>query len=199
MPNVGAALRQLGYQVHLVALVGEDWLGKLCVQLLQPLGNQPGIRSAPEQITSYSIVLAPAEPDRSFIHCAGADAVFVSADVRDEDMTDAIWLHFGYPPVMPAISANGGRELANLFLRAKCRGLRTSLDLCSIDESAAKVDWETVLSNCAKSVTLFAPSIEELRVALRRPSRPTGDIGDVQTLARHLLGMGFALVAIKLE
>jgi sugar/nucleoside kinase (ribokinase family) len=99
---------------------------------------------------------------------------------------------------MPAIAADGGKELAELLCRAKERGLRTSLDFCSINDAAASRDWRTVLSNCARAVTVFAPSIEELRTALRQPPRDAGDIGDVRLLADTLFSMGFSVVAIKL-
>jgi sugar/nucleoside kinase (ribokinase family) len=196
--NVGSALWRLGCSVRLIGLVGDDRLGEIATQLLQPLGNQPGIRIAPGQTTSYSIVIAPEGHDRAFLHCPGANAVFTSADVRDQDLEGAGWFHFGYPPVMPAIAANSGRELARLLCRAKERGLRTSLDFCSISGAAAATDWRTVLGNCAQAVTVFAPSIEELRTALRQPPRDAGDIGDVRSLADTLFGMGFSVVAIKL-
>lgn len=196
--NVGSALWRLGCPVRLIALVGNDRLGEIATELLQPLGNQPGIRIAPGQMTSYSIVIAPEGYDRAFLHCPGANAVFTSADVRDEDLEGAAWLHFGYPPVMPAIAADGGRELAELLCRAKERGLRTSLDFCSLNDAAASTDWRTVLGNCAWAVTVFAPSIEELRTALRQPPRDAGDIGDVRSLAGTLFSMGFSIVAIKL-
>jgi sugar/nucleoside kinase (ribokinase family) len=196
--NVGSALWRLGCPVRLIGLVGDDRLGEIAIDLLHPLGSQPGIRVAPGQSTSYSIVIAPKGSDRAFLHCPGANAIFTSADVRDEDLKDSSWLHFGYPPVMPAIAADGGRELANLFHRAKERGLRTSLDFCTISDTAASTDWRTVLRNCAPAVTVFTPSIEELRSALRQPPRETGDIDDVRSLASTLFGMGFSIVAIKL-
>jgi sugar/nucleoside kinase (ribokinase family) len=183
--------------VRLVGLMGNDWLGEIAIQLLRPLGGQPGIRVVEGESTSYSVVLAPQDCDRAFLHCPGANAIFTSADVRDEDLDGVAWLHFGYPPLMPAMAADGGKELASLFRRAEGRGLRTSLDFCSITGAAAVTDWAAVLRNCARSVTVLAPSIEELRAALRQPSRP-GDIGDVQALAKTLFAMGFAIVVIKL-
>ncbi len=196
--NAGSALWRLGCPVRLVALVGDDRLGEIAIDLLRAMGNQPGIRIVPGQTTSYSIVVAPKDFDRTFLHCAGANTVFTSKDVLDEDLQGAAWVHFGYPPIMPAISANGGKELAAILYRAKASGLRTSLDFCTIGPTAAAIDWQTVLRNCARLVTVFAPSIEELRVALREPPRPEGDIADVRSLARSLISMGFVIVAIKL-
>ncbi len=195
---MGLALWRLGCPVRLVALVGDDRLGEIVIDCLRALGNQPGVRIVPGQTTSYSVVVAPKDCDRAFLHCAGANTVFISKDVRDEDLHGAGWFHFGYPPLLPAISADGGKELAIVFQRAKASGLRTSLDFCTIGSAAAEIDWRTVLQNCARSVTLFAPSIEELRVALREPPRPDGDIADVRSLAQTLIAMRFAIVAIKL-
>jgi len=196
--NVGSALWRLGCPARLIGLVGDDRLGKIAIQLLQPLGDQSRIRIARGQTTSYSIVIAPEGFDRAFLLSPGANAAFLSADVRDEDLKDSCWLHFGYPPAMPAISAGGGRELADLFHRAKERGLRTSLDFCSISDMAAATDWRIVLRNCAPAVTVFTPSIEELRTALRQPPRGAGDIDDVRSLAGMLFSMGFSILAIKL-
>jgi len=165
---------------------------------LQPLGKQPGIRIAAGQSTSYSVVIAPQSGDRAFLHCTGANVVFTSSDVRDEEMDGAAWLHCGYPPILPAMAADGGAELVQLFSRARQKELRTSLDFCSIAGAAALVDWEKVLSNCAPHVTVFAPSIDELRVALRQPEREAGGIDDVRTLAKRLLEIGFPIVLIKL-
>jgi sugar/nucleoside kinase (ribokinase family) len=184
--------------VRLVALVGNDRLGEIAIDWLRTLGNQPGVRIVPGQTTSYSIVVAPKDCDRAFLHCAGANTVFTSKDIRDEDLQGAAWLHFGYPPLLPAISADGGKELAAVFRRAKASGLRTSLDFCTIGSAAAATDWRAVLRDCARSVTVFAPSIEELRVALGEPTKPDGDIDDVRSLAQTLIAMGFAIVTIKL-
>ena len=197
--NVGSALWRLGCPVRLVALVGNDFLSEVCFGLLRPLSEQPGIRKAPGENTSYSIVIAPPGLDRAFLHCTGVNAVFKSADVRDEDLDGCRWLHFGYPPVMPAMADEDGRELADLYRRASLRGLRTSLDFCSIGTSAAKaVNWKALLGNCAQHVMLFAPSAEELCDALEEPQLPAGDVAGVRCLAAMLLNMGFTLVAIKL-
>lgn len=196
--NVGSALWRLGCTVRLVGLVGNDRLGEIVIQLLRPLGDQPGIRAAAGETTSYSMVIAPQDCDRAFLHCPGANAIFTSVDVRDEDLAGAEWFHFGYPPLMTAMCADGGKELTSLFRRAQERGLRTSLDFSSITGAAASTDWPTVLHNCAGSVTVFAPSMEELRAALGQPLRLAGDVEDVPSLAKTLLAMGFAIVVIKL-
>ena len=67
-----------------------------------------------------------------------------------------------------------------------------------MDPFASRLDWEAVLRNCSRSVTVFAPSIDELRVALKRPARPEQGIEDASLLAHKLLEIGFPIVAIKL-
>lgn len=196
--NVGAALSRLGFPVRMAGLVGDDRLGAIALQLLQPLGEQPGIRVAPGQSTSYSVVIAPHNSDRAFLHCIGANLIFTSSNVRDEDMEGASWLHCGYPPILPKLTADGGEGMVSLFSRARQKGLRTSLDLCSIGGVAALVDWETVLSSCASHITVFAPSIDELRTAMRQPAKEEVELDEVRSLAGRLVDMGFTIVLIKL-
>ena len=196
--NVGFALSRLGFEVRLAGLIGDDWTGELLSRLLLPLGEQSGVRIAPKRITSYSVVLTTQGRDRAFLHCSGPNEIFTSADVRDQDLAGAGWLHFGYPPLMPAIAAQDGKELTNLLGRARSRGLRTSLDFCSMDSATEFTNWPAVLRNCAELVTVFAPSIEELRIALRFPTKEAGNLSDVRTLAHRLIDMGFAVVVIKL-
>jgi hypothetical protein len=105
------------------------------------------------QATSYSIVIAPESCDRAFLHCAGTNAGFTSMHVRDQSLDGAIWLHFGYPPLMPAVADNGGKERASLFCRARAHGLRTLLDFCSISPDSASIDLREVLRNRVKFVT----------------------------------------------
>jgi hypothetical protein len=100
-------------------------------------------------------VIAPESCDRAFLHCAGTNAGFTSMHVRDQSLDGATWLHFGYPPLMPAVADNGGKERASLFCRARAHGLQTSLDFCSISPDSASIDWREVLRNRVKFVTVL--------------------------------------------
>ena len=67
------------------------------------------IVSDPE-VTSYTIVISPPGHDRSFLHCPGANETFTAADVPYEQLAGVRLFHFGYPPLMPRMYADGGER-----------------------------------------------------------------------------------------
>ena len=199
VPNVGLALMKLGESVRMVAAIGDDPLAGLLAAALLPAGDQPSLRFIAGAPTSYSIVIAQTEADRFFIHCLGANEVFTSSSVSDEDLAFGEWLHFGYPPLMPAMCESDGEELAQLFSRASLRGLQTSLDFCSIDSTAnTSVNWANLFAKCGPNVMLFAPGIDEIRVALGHSVPCHDDLTVLSQISDRLLSYGFAVVALKL-
>jgi len=199
VPNVGLALMRLGELVRLVGNMGDDAVADLLCDALSTAGEQSSLRRIPGAATSYSIVIAQREMDRLFIHCSGANQTFTSDAVGDDILHSAHWLHFGYPPLMPAMCENDGKELDRLFSRACHHGLRTSLDFCAIDPSTKyDVRWNRVLSRCAANVTVFAPGLGEISFALNLPYDPDAWWSSISDVACHLLSCGFAIVVLKL-
>ena len=162
--NTGLALHKLGVRTRLVARVGDDLFGREVRRLYDAAGADHALATV-DGPTSYTIVVSPPGGDRRFLHCPGANADFTDADVPDEAICGARVLHFGYPPVMPAMCEGDGAPLARLFDRARAAGLRTSLDLCGVDPNgwAGGVDWPAFLKNVLPRVDVFLPSRDELR------------------------------------
>jgi sugar/nucleoside kinase (ribokinase family) len=160
--NVGNALNRLNIPVILVALIGTDCMGKDIQNLLGSMASNLIIN--PEITTSYSIVFDPPGFDRMFFHYPGGNRFFVSEHVSDENLHAASHLHFGYPTLMPAMAANEGEQLVQLFTRAKQAGLTTSLDLTVPDPEGelAEVDWKVVLKRTLPFVDDFIPSQADL-------------------------------------
>jgi sugar/nucleoside kinase (ribokinase family) len=210
--NTGLALHRLGVRVRLTGKVGADLFGRAVLEALlthdQRLADD--IVVAEGEDTSYTIVINPPGFDRSFLHCAGVNRTFCADDVRPERLAGSRVFHFGYPPLMPAMYADGGAELRRVFARVHEAGPATSLDLCAFDpdSAAAKVDWSGVLATALPHVDLFAPSIEEVLFILDRPAHDRLRAGVSLTalvdrarlaeLGDMLFGMGAAVVAIKL-
>ena len=208
--NTGLALKILGNDVMLMGKVGADAFGAMIQNMLAKYGAS-GLVTDPDSATSYSVVLAMPGIDRIFLHDPGANDTFVSADIPDSALEKADLLHFGYPPLMKRMYENDGRELADLFRRAKEHGLATSLDFAAIDpgSDAGKADWEAVLRRVLPSVDFFVPSFEELCFMLDRPlyeqlSAQGEDMTEGLDVARHcpplaerLLEMGCRFVLIK--
>ena len=210
--NTGLALHRLGVHVRLTGKVGADLFGRAVLEALlthdERLADDIVVTEGED--TSYTIVINPPGFDRSFLHCAGANRTFCADDVRPELLAGSRVFHFGYPPLMPAMYADGGVQLGRLFARVHETGPATSLDLCAFDpdSEAAKADWRDVLATALPHVDLFAPSIDEVLFILDRPAHDQlcggvslealVDRARLAELSDMLIGMGAAVVAIKL-
>ena len=98
-----------------------------------------------------------------FLHCPGTNNTFGVADVDFGLVKQARLFHLGYPPLMEMLYRNDGRELAEIFRRAKGLGVTTSLDMALPDENApaGQVDWKPIHAATLPCVDLFMPSAEE--------------------------------------
>ena len=212
--NTGLALHRLGLPVRLAAKVGEDAFGRAILDIFRAAGAATdGVVVDPAVATSYSVVLSPAGYDRIFLHCPGANDLFGASDLRPESLAGAGLLHFGYPPLMRRMYADGGDELRALLMRAKSAGVATSLDLALPDPQspAGRADWLSILGRTLPQVDVFEPSLDEIVFMLdRRRSEsmrlqtargvPLGGLSEpeVREVADTLIGMGAAIVLIKL-
>jgi sugar/nucleoside kinase (ribokinase family) len=216
VPNTGLALHRLGIPTRLMAKVGADFFGRAVRELVAEAapGLEEGVRIDPGVSTAYTIIFSAPEMDRIFLGHAGASNSYGAEDI-DYDRVGKVGLfHFGYPPVMKRIYENGGRELREVFRRAKAAGSRgkplTSLDMAMPDPLAegGRADWRMILERCLPEVDIFLPSFEELMFALHRSEyealHTAGEILDAATpellhrLSDELLEMGVRLAVIKL-
>lgn len=213
--NTGLALHRLGVATRLAAKIGADPLGNIVREIVD--GIDPslagGLVEDPAVSTSYSVILSAPGIDRIFLHCPAANDAFTAADVDVSLLEKARLMHFGYPPVMKQMYANGGSELVELYRRAKQTGVTTSLDMTFPDPEAdgGRADWPVILRAVLPYVDVFLPSFEELFFMLHRDEyerlRSEQAEGDVLLgatpellgrLADELLDMGVRIVAIKL-
>jgi sugar/nucleoside kinase (ribokinase family) len=191
--NVGISLHRLGAEVKLVGKVGNDPFGRLVQDVVGAYGLGSGLVIDAFGDTSYTIVVSPPGHDRTFIHCPGANDTFTAADVPDSALNGASHLHFGYPPLMAAMSTNGGIELVSLFQRARTLGLTTSLDMSLPDplSNQGRINWENLLANVLPYVDLFMPSEDELAFMLPKVGN------EVPLLAAHCISLGAGSVIVK--
>ena len=207
--NTGLALKLLGNDVVLMGKIGTDAFGSMVKSILNSYGSG-GIIEDAESVTSYSVVLAVPGCDRMFLHDPGANDSFSEADIPDAALEGASLFHFGYPPLMRRMYADGGRELSAMFRRVKAHGIATSLDLAAVDplSPAGKADWKGILRSTLPLVDFFEPSFEEICWMLDRERYQRlnhgGDITDnldlkaeAMPLAEELIAMGCRVVLIK--
>lgn len=212
--NTGLVLSKLGVATGLMGKIGEDLFGQAVRQIVAGYG--PGLTDGmvidPAATTSYSVVLSAPGVDRIFLHHAGANDTFGAGDVRYELLERARLFHFGYPPIMGLMYADGGVQLTEIMRRARATGVTTSLDTCAVDPAApaGRADWRAILTAVLPHVDIFLPSFEEIIFMLRRPQHDAltashgGDLLAAATpelladLADELLALGAGIVGLKL-
>ncbi len=162
--NTGLAMKILGADVRLMGKVGTDEIGEMICNILKRYDADRDMIRGEKEPSSYSVVLAIPGIDRIFLHCPGANDSYDASDIPDEALKEADLFHFGYPPLMKRMYEEDGRELIELFKRAKEQGCATSLDLAAVDpeSDAGKADWKRILKSVIPYVDFFVPSIEEL-------------------------------------
>jgi sugar/nucleoside kinase (ribokinase family) len=199
--NTGLALHRLGLPVRLVGKVGEDPLGAALLQVLRGVAPHlaDGMIVAAGESSSYTVVMNLPGQDRAFLHHPGANDTFQPGDLEARHLEGARWFHFGYPPLMRAMRGGGGAALEALFRMAKEAGLSTSLDMAYVDPAsdAAQCDWRALLRRTLPLVDVFMPSLDEIGFMLGAAPQP-GEPESIRAIARELLEMGAAIVALKL-
>lgn len=208
--NTGLAMHFFGADVTLLGKVGNDRFGELVRSAVQSYGAKEKIKSDDQCATSYTVVIAPPDVDRTFLHCPGANDAFSEQDITSEDLAGIDLLHFGYPPLMKRMFQQDGVELLRIMKKAHENGVITSLDLAAVDPSAeaGKAGWKGILEKVLPFVDLFVPSFEELCFMLRRERyeelvKKGGDlcllttVAELQSMAEEALAMGASCVMLK--
>lgn len=214
--NTGIGLTILGMNVELNGKVGDDGLATSLLELLSKRGLDKAMVQVPGEQTSYTVVLAPPNIDRMFLHCPGANKTFGPDDLNMEMIGRAKVFHLGYPPLMKNLYANDGENLAEIYRRVKTAypNIITSMDMSLPDPASesGQVNWAKVLEKTLPYLDFYLPSAEETMFMLERdrflelrdsargknielldliPAR------DIERLAAKVLDMGPKVVNIK--
>lgn len=184
--NTGLALRKLDVSTRLIAKIGADAFGRVIAESTTP---DDCLIVDPTDSSSYTVVISRPGQDRTFMHCPGANDRFNPSEISDFHLAGAAVLHFGYPPLMRSIYADGGHSLAHLFRRARQLGIITSLDMSlpDPDSDAGKVNWFDFLTNVLPFTDCFCPSFDEISYMLP----------DAQQVQDASLSLGAGLVMTK--
>jgi sugar/nucleoside kinase (ribokinase family) len=213
--NTGLALHRLGLSVRLMGKVGKDLFGDTILSVLRSYGDglERDMIVSPDEGTSYTVVISPPGVDRIFLHSTGTNDTFAAADVRMEAVAQSRLFHFGYPPLMRRMFADGGRELASMLEAVKRLGPTVTLDMArpDPDSPAGRTDWRELLKRTLPHVDVFFPSYEELyfmldpegfqRASAEYPgsdliARATPEL--LEWMSSTLLDWGAASVVLKL-
>ena len=196
--NTGLALHRLGLPTTLAGKVGEDLFGSKVLQILRSHSDAlaDGMLTSPGEATSYTIVISPANTDRSFLHCPGANNTLTPEDLNLSSHAGAALFHFGYPPLMKAFFEDGGERARGMFRAARDAGMITSLDMAlpDPDSPGGRVDWGAWLDRVLPEVDIFLPSIDEACFMLGVENNADACEG----VGTELLAKGAAIVLLKL-
>ena len=207
VPNTGGALNRFGLNVCLMGKVGDDVLGQGILEQMQANGmNTDGMIIEQGAASSYTIVLNMPGIDRIPLHYPGPNDTFCADDIDYNIVANARHFHFGYPPLMRGMFADGGEQLSEIFRRVKELGVTTSLDMARPDPDAesGKADWRAILQKVLPFVDLFTPSIDELLYMLDRKKFEAFEASkeltraDLDALGAELTAMGAKSIFMKL-
>lgn len=210
--NVGITLTRLGIDTVLNGKTGDDAFGDIIRNILTQYAEIGSVRTATGETSSYTIVLSPPGVDRILFHNAGVNDTFTAQDVDYEACKDATLFHFGYPPLMRGLYADGGENLSFMFSKIKANGLITSLDMAfpGTTGEASEIDWRKLLKRVLPFVDLFCPSFEEamfmlqpveywrmLNAGMYEDFVDQADGPLLERIANSLLDMGTSMVLLK--
>ncbi len=166
--NTGITMDILGARVSFMAKVGDDFVGEAILNFLKNKASAEGIKIVKGESSSYTIVMAPKDTDRIFLHNPGTNNSFCYDDIDFDIVQNAKLFHLGYPPLMKRLYENGGEELRRIYERVNGLGVMTSLDFALPDPNSpsGKVDWNKILKKVLPYVDIFLPSVEEAQFIL---------------------------------
>ena len=199
--NTGRCLHRLGIRTRLVGKIGDDAVGDMILRSIRE--DDPRLADdmivAPGENSPCTIVLSPPGSDRSFITHPGTSHTFSVDDMPFDLLHQVRLFHFGYPPYMKQMYRDEGAELAELYRRAKEKGVITALDMAYPEANgpSGRVNWRRVLERTLPYVDLFLPSLDELLFMLRRDLPASFPDRIVSEAAAELFDMGASIIALK--
>lgn len=210
--NTGIAMQILGVRVTLIASIGADFIGNTILNCLKSRVSVEGIKIISGESSSYTIVLAPQDVDRIFLHNPGANDSFCFDDINFDLVKKAKLFHLGYPPLMKRLYENDGEELRRIYEKVNELGVITSLDFSLPDPNSqsGKTDWKVVLKKVLPYIDIFIPSVEEAQFILDREKflklrkRAKGkdllhffDVEELTRLSNRFLRYGSKIIGLK--
>lgn len=136
--NVIKDLAQLDPSLPLYAtgVAGHDSEGDFIMDELEKHGNINTDNLIRAGHTSFTVVMSNNETkERTFFYHSGGTEIFGEADIDLESIQAEI-LHVGYALLLPFLDKEDpqyGTRMARLLHDAQCRGMKTSLDVVTVD------------------------------------------------------------------
>ena len=155
--NVARGLKQLGLDVSLMSIVGDDYWGKFILEQLSSSGLETKFIKCHTPPTSISAVLVSVSGNRSFVSLKGSCHQLQPDDISDEILKEHEILYVGSAGDLPGFEYE---PLRKLLARAKVLGLKTIMDLTGEITSS----FLDCIKNSFEYLDAFVPSIREVKI-----------------------------------
>lgn len=156
--NTAVDLARLGIDVGLAGLVGDDVLGRYCLEFLkQRKVACELVHISPRNQTAATLIVNVQGEDRRFIHAVGANADFTGNEIPIEAIRRAKVVAVGGFGLNPALS---GANVATLFRKARAHGATTLLDVVIGDPSPVPA----MLALALPETDVFLPNHDEAKL-----------------------------------
>jgi len=156
--NTAVDLARLGINVGLAGMVGDDVLGRYCLEFLRTrnVGCEL-VTVSPAAQTSATLIVNVRGEDRRFIHAVGANAEFQGTEVPPAALQPLQVVAVGGFGLNPALS---GTNVASLFRQARSAGTTTLLDVVIGDPAPVPA----MLAEALPETDVFLPNHDEARL-----------------------------------
>jgi sugar/nucleoside kinase (ribokinase family) len=165
--NAAVDLAKMEVACTVCGCVGDDVFGRFVVETLKARRvDTSGIRVVSDVDTSQTLIVNVTGQDRRFIHCFGANARFLAADIRPDLLARAKVLYVGGYLIMPTLEQ---QALANVFRTARQDGVITVLDVAvpgRLDAGQGRLLGE--LTQLLPHTDVFLPNEDEGRLITGR-------------------------------
>jgi sugar/nucleoside kinase (ribokinase family) len=200
--NLPVNLRMLGadWPLGIAGAIGDDANGAFVLAECERHGiDHAGVDTVRGAVTAFTDAMVEAVGGRrTFFHHSGANSVFDGAQTDVERSTARI-LHIGAPGIHARMDApsTGGNGWSALLARARNAGMRTNLELVSIDPSRVA----ELAQPCLPLLdSVIVNEYEASAVTGINAAAPSAD-GDVdwaglERAARALVAMGVSTLAV---
>lgn len=182
--NTAISVQELGHTAKVLATVGADTWGNQIRDRLQSVGLETDfLYQTPDESSQLNVVMVDANGERSMVSFRGASALTSVAQVREQWLAQADWLHIsGY-----SFLESPQREAA---IRA--------IDLANVRNIHISIDVPTVVSDVArKTLARLVPMLEIIVCNKEELHQLTG-LEDEGTASRMLIENGLSCLAIKM-
>lgn len=161
--NVAMGLARLDIRAAVCGRVGDDTFGKFVAETLASGGiDGRALAVDRERATSQTLIVNVKGQDRRFIHAFGANRGLSAADLDAALSPSTRVLYVGGYLILPGLEAEA---LAEVFLRARSRGILTVLDVATPGPG----DYLRQLLPVLPHADVFLPNADEAALILGEP------------------------------